>query len=469
MELELPVARCPCRRSASHGACTFLFDDLLGASGVEITKSVKISNPKLGIAKLVLMTVAILWYVFYFQLYVSKGYLSMAPIFGTTRMQLQHPVEHCNPLDDGCLAQFRSADTLPYCKQNPNASALAPETCQYMDIFDLDKDTFQTQQVFMPTRFTYMTQKVLCDSPLELCQNRVEKVKEEVRFVADAERFTLLIDHSFMCKEMEMSLNAWDMLGFVRPCGYPYDCDLVPIPVHPHFVSMHTIPPAVREKVQGMWRASAPAPLNDSFSLPNGDVFAMGYLMSLLGVDLDAPYGLENRTTRQEGMSVIVEIRYSNFVPRSWPNRLPTVYEYRFSRSASETYKSMQTMPTSSKGERLLKDQHGLYFTTRQRGTIGQFELRSTLLMLLETGLILGVVRWVVSLATLNWWHGEAGDQLEGRLADEVEFQIWDGDADAEDGSARAGQQRMVLKKQETMLYPSPTPTAGNRTPLVAQ
>ena len=50
----------------------------------------------------------------------------------------------------------------------------------------------------------------------------------------------------------------------------------------------------------------------------------VGYLLELLGVDLDVALNFQNHTARQEGLSMMLQIHYSNFRPYSIPNSLPT-------------------------------------------------------------------------------------------------------------------------------------------------
>lgn len=152
-----------------------------------------------------------------------KGYLEKTPTEGISRMQMQHPVKNCNPLDPaGCETNFKMIADLPYCKQktNPNVTnARHQENCEYFDEFDIQLPGYQQNSLMIPTRRTTYVQTVNCSGSLIPCPTKDKFKPTNTVYVANIEDYTLLIDHSFVDEGMEEEEKAWKMLGFVNPCG----------------------------------------------------------------------------------------------------------------------------------------------------------------------------------------------------------------------------------------------------------
>merc|ERR1719446_1743395 len=113
----------------------------------------------------------------------------------------------------------------------------------------------------------------------------------------------------------------------------------------------------------------------------------MGYLLDVLGIDLEEE-NERGETVREEGVSLMLEVHYTNFKHYTRPNKMPIVYEYRFTRNAFDTYKATETKRDIAGKERHILDTHGIAISARQSGNVGAFNLRQLLLMLLETALL---------------------------------------------------------------------------------
>jgi len=428
-----------------------VFDDIMGVSGYEIPKSVTVKSYKLGITRSLLMFITFVLYVIYDGMYVNKMYLKVFPIVGIMRVQLQHPVSRCDPLDEDCNSAYRRFDEMPYCKQNKQVNTLGrdipQETCDYMDEFDLPAQPFESSQVMIPTRTSVLKQKQLCNNGDQDCKRKYELIGDPITtYNADVENFTLLFDHSMVCEELSKNAHEWDLVGFLRPCGPPHNCPLVALPTAKGFDKQRHVSDELHKRARYFFNVHAEIPAKDASRTPSGDTFRLGYLLEIMNIDLDKTKNLKGHNLRHEGMSLMLEIKYTNFLHNTRPNKMPIVYEYRFTPATFQTYKATEARRDLAGKERSIFDVHGIYLQARQTGHIGAFSLRSLLLMLLEASVLLGLARWLVSFVTLNWWVGKAGDDLEGIAQDVTEFRT--SEKDGEKGVTRLKRVPKVVPKK---------------------
>mmetsp|Transcript_63208 Transcript_63208/g.137464 ORF Transcript_63208/g.137464 Transcript_63208/m.137464 type:complete len:460 (+) Transcript_63208:94-1473(+) len=435
---SLPLVRCPCNKRASaspkpsastDSSLKALFlEEILGFNTYEMPRTVKVKSTKVGILKVVLMSLVFIGYFLGYGLFWNKSYLEISAITGIMRMNMQHPTAHCNPLHEDCLDRFKPLDELPYCQRHSSdgtvvQSQMTQQPCEYLDEYDVGNVAFQGSVTMMPTRLKRVKQEKICDSARTPCPRQYKAVAVEDVFVADMESFTVLIDHSVTDEEVGVSHSAWELDGFLRPCPPPHDCPLMPIQSDSQRSPRSPLDPKVSQQVNKLWNAGEPANMTDAFALPNGDVFRMGFLLDFLGVEMDSDKILyDNRTLRQEGVSLMMTIVYSNFAPGSMPNSLPPMYEYQFSVAPYVSYKRTQTFHVPGEPTRLMNDQHGVFINGRQKGHLGVFNFRNCFLMLLEAGLLFSAVRWIISLVLLNWPNGNISDNLETKMTETLEF-----------------------------------------------
>lgn len=162
---------------------------------------------------------------------LHKEYLDYGHLDGVSRLQLQHPVNHCNPLkNEGCPTNFENITDLPYCSQNENHINITGkgedakylvQPCKYYDAFDMGvQGEIPRKTLFIPTRITKYEQDVNCPPDgLTPCPKVTKLTEKETFFTADVENFTVLIDHSFVSDELNVEMCSWSMLGFINPCG----------------------------------------------------------------------------------------------------------------------------------------------------------------------------------------------------------------------------------------------------------
>lgn len=389
------------------------------------------------------------------QLYCKKSYLKLAPIEGTSRLQLQHPVNHCNPLSShGCKTNFRGFDELDYCKQHKGvvSSSLHQETCEYFDEFDIKMRGYTSHNMLIPTRETSFNQTVLCGGREAPCDKKYEFVDEETIYVADIESFTLMIDHSMVCPDLFMNLKSWDMVGFYEYCentlgNLDNGCSLKPI--HRASSDVSAVEKKEEHKSFKMWMERNPLytffpflpsgvdvdKVNSPFiKIPSGDIIKVADLLRELGVDLDE-HRNKSHSRRHSGVVVVIDIEYSNFKAFSWPNHLPPVYKYKIKLSPADEYKVMQTnYAGKSSHRRVIVDTHGIYVIINTQGFLGVWCFMYIGLMLLGALALEGFARYIVTMGALNCFGGEkrnkvgdhvskAGDEesLEEIIAREVD------------------------------------------------
>lgn len=211
--VPLPIFRCPCRRQ--NPDFRVFCRELFTFDSYEHPAAIRVYSKFFGRLRLVLTLIVFITYLWY-QLYVTKGYLERAPIFGISRMQLQHPVKAgCNPLETTCMQKMRPFSEFPYCSQNNLSVDAERHPCKHFTEFELlGGQEAQKDAVLLSTRRTTINGNVLCDGMHDNCTQMYQIEQKSTVFVADVESWTLLIDHGFTCDELGTSLSAWHMQGF---------------------------------------------------------------------------------------------------------------------------------------------------------------------------------------------------------------------------------------------------------------
>lgn len=106
-------------------------------------------------------------------------------------------------------------------------------------------------------------------------------------------------------------------------------------------------------------------------------------IMEIVDTDLDDVRILQNRTYRDDGIIVVVEIKYSNF--EAWSGTSSTVtYSYKMNRLLDTNYKEENAIYNEYPKERVWRDKHGIKLVVLQTGQVGQFDI-TTLLVQITT------------------------------------------------------------------------------------
>mmetsp|Transcript_114927 Transcript_114927/g.325997 ORF Transcript_114927/g.325997 Transcript_114927/m.325997 type:complete len:500 (+) Transcript_114927:216-1715(+) len=347
-------------------------------------KVVRVHDVKLALLRHFLLGL-IFTFIVVFHIAYRGSHLNTTPVHGVVRVQLRDPSEDsCDPFHMNCSHGFESMSKLPYCQQN-NFTGVYQKECEYWDSVELRQVT--DEGLLIPTRvLTFMqrqrchpsrTNDWSCNGTLyDFIGSNGEKQSENSKprpvkdvFVADVERFDILLDHSAHSQSTTYTgdgTKAYDfeMLGIWEVCednskSESENCTDVPILcVHENCPPGSALPPrdpdapaliAARArtrasptsedshedtpyKKKGSYETMEPSDepdLVDEFELADywvrknhvaattkGDLLKLSRLIQTAGVALDnnVTHGA-GETYRNDGFAIVVRIEYSNEVP----------------------------------------------------------------------------------------------------------------------------------------------------------
>eukprot|EP00931_Biecheleriopsis_adriatica_P119501 TRINITY_DN94728_c0_g1_i1.p1 TRINITY_DN94728_c0_g1~~TRINITY_DN94728_c0_g1_i1.p1 ORF type:complete len:527 (+),score=106.88 TRINITY_DN94728_c0_g1_i1:130-1710(+) len=175
-------------------------------------KVVHIRNWKLGLLRYALLTTIFL-FIFVNQMLLYGKHLRTVSVSGNAQVSFQLPTfGNCDSFRNGCGVDFTPIDKLSYCRQGKTPSE-SQKMCAYRDPTELG-DASSGQGVLIPTNIKTFVQQRSCfpeKTNLWSCPHGIfeyvnpdEKVQPSDKsaepwsdlFVADVERFRLLLDHS---------------------------------------------------------------------------------------------------------------------------------------------------------------------------------------------------------------------------------------------------------------------------------
>jgi hypothetical protein len=169
-----------------------------------------------------------------FQILYKGKHLETIQLAGVHQVDVSHPTRHhCNPMNVECMQNFTSMSALPYCKQS-DMKAPIKMPCEYWDAAQLRQ--FTAEGVMVPTHIASYVQTPACkpaavnnwtcigwlydfvDKTGQVQLKRGEAIPASDIFVADIERYTLLIDHSVRSKYGNRVYSS-EMAGFWLDCS----------------------------------------------------------------------------------------------------------------------------------------------------------------------------------------------------------------------------------------------------------
>merc|ERR1719424_580678 len=121
------------------------------------------------------------------------------------------------------------------------------------------------------------------------------------------------------------------------------------------------------------------------FAIPNGDIFRLDKLLQLSGLSLDGSFNIDGEPLRAAGTVIEIECIYSN-MHAFWSSLGYTdiSYSYKVSARPMEEMKMelfAQFQPDFPR-KRIIEDRHGLYIVAKISGEFGFFSIVYTLVML---------------------------------------------------------------------------------------
>lgn len=193
----------------------------------ETPKVVRIRDVRLGVLYYALVAL-ILGYIVGYQIFYLNQHFQRRDVLGTTRMTIQQPTRGgCNPNDVGCLSDFPSLETLPYCKQYNGSSLVARKAqkrnCIFADQHTLAPNGMIGDALLVPTRIDYSKERKNCQPGEEndwTCENEYDvDANATINYIADIEEYTIMLSHSF--KRSYVSGNNGEYLGHYMKCVRP--------------------------------------------------------------------------------------------------------------------------------------------------------------------------------------------------------------------------------------------------------
>lgn len=348
--------------SEDTGFFNRLLGDLDDVFAYQTPKIAKIRDRKLGLLRLSLM-LTIFVYIVIFQILYKGEHLKRAKINGVFRLQLQQPTMNgCNPFHIDCFQNFSSLSELPYCSQSQQKyHAKKKLECKYYDAMDLFEQV--EGGMIMPTRIETIRNARGCKPSQDnnwSCKGalynildesgNLKDVKEDPYisdvFVADVEKFTVLIDHSFRTSQGGVYADDFSLNGFWMKCPdgamSGSECEKEPIhcahdqcpgsPPPEGIASLATImlqglengtkgrASKTNKQAQTLATDSHESTVSrsqvheEAIAVKKGDVFSIGELLQMAHQSLDDFEKLEE-TVRARGMILVLRLTYTNVVP----------------------------------------------------------------------------------------------------------------------------------------------------------
>jgi len=426
-------------------------------------KYVKIRDWKMGALnlffKFCIFSFVVGWTIIY-----NCKHLQRTPIHGSARVSIQQPtVKHCNPLKLDCKSAFKPLTELPYCTQykanskgqhsepevakNEKKAAAKPShnkrsgkdarrlehapdirrSCIYRDNIELYPDAVIPGVLFIPTRIGERPQGKGC-TPSESngwsCDNRFEwTTKPAPSYVADIERFTLLIDHSYETVGEGGKLfsgRADDYQGHMNPTTPAKkvkgrfkgklqledgEVPTMEIPTHKEGPNMD-------------------APLPSLLSIPGGDIISIIDLLRLAdpSIDLDGQRGDKDEldTLRWQGGIININIEYDNFKKFDPLGGADLHYEITANFLPALQFKKMWSS-TPTKDGRHVYNHHGLLLVFNVAGSIANFDIQTLMTVLTTSMALLAVSSLMVdTIMTKMGRHAKKLDILKYQPSQDI-------------------------------------------------
>lgn len=353
------------------------------------TKSVTIRDFRLGIIHYSLL-ICIVIYIVVFQLWANLGYLKMSPVVNSIRLTLQQPTQKCNPNKPWCRDNFKPLSQLPYCCAANSSCVAGPKEscicdfqpgklfnnypCTWLGGDDAGIVQGNSISVTTLTHEYHLRLNDTCFTNFPNATNECGKAwiveSDTLAFTADAESYTVLIDHSVTVPGTRLALTSQKMKGLLEvQAGSKLQEKLCA-----------TSEGAVDSDVGGQPTTKAPCFVQPTMT-PNGlDYFPLGVLLAAAGVDLDTVSSEGDTSVRYEGMIMNVEIFYTNTQP--WRGLKDPRYVYRVSTIPEATHKAVQSVELKYPTKRIKRDLHGVLIDVRPGGQLAVFNFTELLLQL---------------------------------------------------------------------------------------
>eukprot|EP00419_Tripos_fusus_P090621 CAMPEP_0172843290 /NCGR_PEP_ID=MMETSP1075-20121228/31355_1 /TAXON_ID=2916 /ORGANISM="Ceratium fusus, Strain PA161109" /LENGTH=373 /DNA_ID=CAMNT_0013687537 /DNA_START=163 /DNA_END=1284 /DNA_ORIENTATION=- len=315
-------------------------------------------------------------------------------------------VNQCDMMDDDCETSFRTLTELSYCPEfhGQCADNNSRTECRYMDHLAAGVNTGD-DNAMVATHIHMIWQKASekCQPSARngySCNKTFRTDKTDHFYVADVENFWLILNHAIAEKETGIKMSVEKAAGtLVFNNGTE---KLVPGP---------------EESCSQKWWQFRPIPCptpqlldeKEGFTDTDGDHMKVNTLLAAAGLNLDEVRNRTNRTFRNDGVALRIDIEYYNTRPFNiFQSDQRVGYKYMIGVDRMTNYQIDEIRPsTHLKGglsrERLQVRKKGIYFRFEVNGKLGFFSLNTLVLQFAGSMALLvlcdKIVRWLASQA----------------------------------------------------------------------
>jgi len=440
-------------------------------------KVVKIKDYRLGSLYYLFIFLILCWVVGYQILYCNDHFEKL-DVVGTARMTIQQPtVDSCNPQHPDCKSDFRSLTELSYCREfagNKSATqGVQQRECLFADKHTMNPTGLARESMLVPTRIDTSIQSKGCMPAPDnhySCDNEWNiKTHSGVVYVADIERSTLMIAHSYGRREIqgdspplqgtlqECSSTLGSKkdprvelpLSQKRSCSQGYfsreiEClnDKCPfLPADPEtkdaFLQFERRSASLRSAsrrhgvtvgdrlapdfadvggvggrgdVAGGGHHRAALVEDGIYAIPEGDIISIAKLLQVAGVDLDRSLDADGKPLRQTGTIIDIDVVYNNLYPfASTFGDQHVEYQYNIHQLPVAEYKSesISYSPEQNETMRTVENRHGILISVKVSGTFGFFSPMYLLVMLTTALGLLAVATFVTDKLAIHFMQNE--------------------------------------------------------------
>mmetsp|Transcript_15386 Transcript_15386/g.33855 ORF Transcript_15386/g.33855 Transcript_15386/m.33855 type:complete len:516 (+) Transcript_15386:105-1652(+) len=376
-------------------------------------KYVGIRDPKLGCLRYALILLIIIKFIV-LNIFVNGTHLKQLPIIANSRIGVQMPVHNCNPLDADCNSDFTPMSELPYCLQYNSTDStdwgMRQASCEYWDGPSLTRGRAPIPgALFIPTRVTSIDQKRGCVPSAEnrwSCDTKPYVDRGPVSannsiYIADVERFTLLIGHAFETLERPYicGSSSGSEAEFIRTK------ELAGIKLSEHQPKSVTAKYAHNDHTGAAHSHVIPDHPDPDSEFPSllkldiGDVVSVGDLLKLAdprGVSLLDMQLSNNQTLRWGGAVLRLTIEYDNFAHFDPLGNAPMMYELSASFLPMLEYKIMYEKEFGE--DRLLRNVHGIFILINVVGRVRVVDFSHLMAMLTQAMVSLAIANTITDL-----------------------------------------------------------------------
>jgi len=338
-----------------------------------------------------------------------------APV-GTVRINPMAPPER----DKGKDNNWTDIVDLPYCKygNRTKLNGFKLLDCKY---FDSAIDVFPQaidSSITISSRIKCSSQKtnnVYFNTSDTVWED--EANTSEVYYLADIERFTLQIDHTFFAPILNLQDNAREMKGYIQ---YANGTDVKLC--EPHVETLGAVNVT--------------------------DILSVCTLLRAAEIDIDNETVQDDECIRYSGAIFLVFIDYQNSLTRFFmPN---THYTVTVKLINNTEYKAVQAVYTKTLERRTIYNRHGLHFVFLQTGKLVKFDFQVLLLSLVSGMGLLAFSTTIVDLiSTKVLGNKEVVSNLKYRTTPNLTQFSEDQLSQLADKLRRIQQQELALTKTE--------------------